>query len=570
MKLFIVENDLQRILSFLEAAVTMGWGYYQFPLGKEIGADDESIRRFLNEVCKERPDVVVLDAALTSEEEKILGNLEVMAENVPESSLSGFKFCRALASEKTGIPIVFLTRSGTGPVARTAMRVGANRVLIKADKVDNLIGDIEELLKSNTPHDSAFYWSTRQSFDVFSDMWQADVLRKALDSFYLNISSIRRFSRFTANFKGILSTLFQGSDDKAEKTLMLSLVKSQMLLSLVDPRLRDHVKHTGNVFWLGYRLLHDIQEYKTPLSLEGAIKALYEQPGLLTPRDQLMHSWTLAALFHDFGYVDERQHQLTGLITSLVPGIKVTTPEIRAENSWHENMKLLQNFVTDLLGTNHFLVHYIREVISKFDSSLNGTLLIDHGFISAHRLLTLIPIKDLDDQKKKVVLHAAIAIAYHNYAEIFEKWNLSPECKGTLNIGTLPICSLLAFCDNTQTWDRESEVDPTLSRTESSNGLLDRLVLTNTSYISGSEICEFSTKYSDDDKIYVVEIKIRYFVEDGANIEEVCNAHHQDIKRWIDTGKLSKLCNLTGMSSLLKGELVYELPMLFGNRSVTF
>lgn len=573
MKIFIVDNAFLDVADFLEAIHQIKWTNQFFQVLNDEPDIDGRIRSFLQEVCAYRPDIVVLDAALTATEEELLDVLELEGKEVLEDRLSGFRFCRALVSERLGIPIVFLTKNAQGRVARTAMRVGADRVLPKDFNNEELIGEIKELVKSKTPHDSAFYWPLRDELDSDNDMWQKDVSKKALDRFYMNLSSVRRFGLFTASLRGILSPLFRGNAD-AEKKLMLSLVKSQVLLSLVDPRLRDHVKHTGNVFWVGYRLLHEIPEFKEPQSLSGNISKLYA-PGDLSPRDQLLHTWTLAALFHDFGYVDERQTQLIGLVKSLVPEITLLEKsEARNEPTWSLNMKSLRAFAQDLLGHDHFLFHFIDDVITSFGSNVKrgdkSIELIDHGFLSAHRLLDMIPLDKLDTQMKNIVLHAALAIAYHNYVEILHKWKLSDKCKGTLPIGTLPICSLLAFCDNIQTWDRESEVDPALSRTQEYDGLLERLILSDTSYVSGSEIREFSTIRRDDKAGYDIKIRLRYFVEAAGGIDDVCENLGDGIKNWIASGRLKEVCEMTGMSSILQGQIVYELPMRAGIRTVTF
>lgn len=573
MKLFIVENQPMTVTGFTDAISELHWSYYMFSVGKDGSANEEDIKRFLNDVCKQRPDVVVLDAALTTHEEALLDKPD--SGELSEESLSGFKYCRALAMERLGIPIVFLTRSLAGQVPRIAMRVGADRVLVKnfAMQCENLIQEIEILVRTKTPHDSAFYWPLRNALDAGKDMWERDQLRKALDRYYLNASSVKRFGLLTASLRGILSPLFQG-DANAETKLMLSLVKSQMLLSLVDPRLRDHVKHTGNVFWVGYRLLHDIEEFKKPESLSDHVPALYDASGPLTPRDQLASAWTLAALFHDYGYVDERQSQLVGLVKSLVPGIAPKETDVRSEKDWTPHMELLRQFADDLFGNSHFLYHYIDQVMSNFgreiDSDDKKIKLIDHGFLSAHRLLAMIPFDKLDAQKKKIVLHAALAIAYHNYAEILRKWKLTDKCKGNLTIGALPVCSLLAFSDSIQTWDRESEIDPALARTQAYDGLLERLVLSDTAYVTGSEISEFLTKRKADNSGYDVKLRLRYFVEAAGGIQEVCESLGQNIQRWIDSDRLKDVCNMTGMSSILHGQIVYELPMLAGTRTVTF
>lgn len=454
------------------------------------------------------------------------------------------------------------------------MRVGADRVLMKSDENDKIIRDIEELVKLKTPHDPSFYWPAREKFDsLHNGMWQGDLLSKALDRFYMNRSSVRRFGLFTATLRNIIGPLFKGKPE-AEQKLMLSLVKSQVLLSLVDPRLRDHVKHTGNVFWVGYRLLHDIPGFNEPEKLTGAIPALYNSEGSMTPNDQLLLAWTLAALFHDFGYVDERQYQLAGLVKSLVPSMTIEHADVGSETNWDRNMDLLRDFAGNFPESNKFLYHFIDAVKTKFgrDLKIGGKSVkaVDHGFLSSHRMLELIPFDALDAQMKNIVLHAALAIAFHNYVEIIHKWKLEDKCKGKLSIGTLPVCSLLAFCDNIQTWDRESEVDPALARTEAYDEILERLILSDTAYVSSSEIIEFTTSPKADGDGYDLKLRLRYYVEAGDDIQKVCEGLGHDIQRWIDTDRLKEVCERTGISSLLKGKILYELPMLAGTIPAPF
>jgi CheY-like chemotaxis protein len=576
MKLFVVDDKPLSLSIFLEAIKEKHWSHYSFAFAKKAVADEETLRRFLRAVCEEKPDIVLLDAALSRREDKRLDDLRVAGKEVSEDSLSGFKYCKALARERLGIPIVFLTVSSQGQVARMAMRVGADRVLVKDTKTAYLLREIEELVKTRTPHDAAFYWPIRDELDAGGlDMWQAHALGKALDRFYLSEASVRRFGLFTASLREILSPLFQG-DVEAERKLVLGLMKSQVLLSLGDPRLRDHVKHTGNVFWLGYRLLNEIAELHEPPSRSGYASALYPGADISSMRDQLFYAWTLAALFHDYGYVNERQHQLAELVKSIIPGVTVTYKDVRDGESWTKNMRELREFVRRLHGHSHFLYHFIDCVMSCFGNEIESpsgdkkTPMLDHGFLSAHRLLGMVPLDRLDAPKRNIVLHAALAIACHNYVDMLRKWKFGQECCGRLSLADFPVCSLLAFCDSVQTWDREADVDPGVARTEAYDGLLERLVLSDTAYVSGSEIAEFAIVPMADSGGYSLTVGLRYFVTGVRGVEEVCDTLGQDIQRWIDLGRLRDVCDMTGVSSLLHGQISYELPMLAGTRKVTF
>jgi len=128
-KLFIVEDRISSILAFLSAASLKKWPFYNFSLGEGAVSSDDNLRRFLREVCEERPDIVILDAALTDREAKLLDELTADGDEVSDSDLSGLKYCQALSQERVGIPIVLLTKYTHGQVARAAMWVGADHVL---------------------------------------------------------------------------------------------------------------------------------------------------------------------------------------------------------------------------------------------------------------------------------------------------------------------------------------------------------------------------------------------------------------------------------------------------------
>ena len=65
-------------------------------------------------------------------------------------------------------------------------------------------------------------------------------------------------------------------------------------------------------------------------------------------------------------------------------------------------------------------------------------------------------------------------------------------------------------------------------------------------------------------------IKIRYYVEPAERIQEVCESLKINIQRWIDSKRLEEVCRVTGLTSILKGQIDYELPMKSDILSVKF
>jgi hypothetical protein len=240
-------------------------------------------------------------------------------------------------------------------------------------------------------------------------------------------------------------------------------------------------------------------------------------------------------------------------------------------------MQTLKQFIDDYLGKDHFLLAFMDNVITQFGSEVERRgvkgkkeTLFDHSFLSAHRLLDMIPIHELDGWQKNCILHAALAIVTHNYVDMIRKWKFDSKCDGSLSIGKFPICSLLAFCDCVQTWDREPDIDPALGRSDAQDGLLERLVLSNTSYISNSELVEFLVSRKAQDSKNDLSIRLRYFVEAADNVGFVCENLSVDINRWISSRRLSEVCDKMGLSTLLHGQITYELPILYGNLDVKF
>ena len=155
---------------------------------------------------------------------------------------------------------------------------------------------------------------------------------------------------------------------------------------------------------------------------------------------------------------------------------------------------------------------------------------------------------------------------FHNHQELTERWDCFAGCAGQLPAGLLPVCSLLAFCDNIQTWDREPDMDPAVA--EPGQGLLEKLVLSDNAYVSGSEIREFSVSSAANG--YNVAVKLRYFIEGTRGADELCDSLSSNIQKWKQSERLRRVCEASGLSSLLHGRVVYELPMLSGTRHVDF
>jgi len=566
-RVMLYVEDKQEEVTKLASVAKKEWECFPFTPCTENPSKEEEIKNFLEMVCKMEPAVVLIDAALNDYENRLLHEFGIEDKEVEDDTLSGFKYCKALSSEKLGIPIIVFTQASDGGVARAAIRNGADRVIVKRGFPTNVIAEINEFLKLRIPHDSTFYLEVRNSIISNDSLCNDDYLIKALDSFYTNRSTIRRFSLFTASLREMFSYLSVGNPE-IEQLFMLNLVKSHLILSIVDPQLRDHVSHTGNVFWIGYEILSkyfDSKKLETSLSNE------------LSLNSSLISSWTLAALFHDYAYLEEHNENIGKVLSSLIPNTTINYQDIRDDSSFDNNMECLRAYVKSKYPDTPFLFNFIDMVAitynhKKIIKNTNGekTIFKDHGILSAHRLLCMIPIEKLEKNKREIIYEAALAIVCHNYIDITAKWEIKEKCIGEFEFSKFPIISLLMFCDNIQTWNREGDLDPSLYRSEASDSIFDRLVFMGSAFISESEINEFSIYFNPEIKKLCLNLSIKYFVKGIKDFDSLITSKAEEIQRWINSKKLNKVCSVSNISSILTGKITYYLPLMKGKKKISF
>jgi hypothetical protein len=72
-----------------------------------------------------------------------------------------------------------------------------------------------------------------------------------------------------------------------------------------------------------------------------------------------------------------------------------------------------------------------------------------------------------------------------------------------------------------------------------------------------------------DDNGSDINLSLRYFVEAAGGVQDVCENLDNEIQRWIDSGRLRDVCEATGMSTIVHGQIVYKIPLM-DNRIVDF
>lgn len=208
-------------------------------------------------------------------------------------------------------------------------------------------------------------------------------------------------------------------------------------------RSRGHLRHTLNVFWLGYRILNDdsfIRDMISRASNHHLFKESLDAGN--SDIESLNMPWFLAAVFHDVGkYLEEFPQIMTGHKTHLKQFNFIGSPQITS--TW--NLNLSPSPFIHLSECFH--PDKERKVLDKMsdlwkEETEETTISLNHGFISALTLL-----HELDKKRIRPLARiAARACGLHTI----------DYSKGvTVNWDDDPISCLLLICDLIQTWERE-------------------------------------------------------------------------------------------------------------------
>jgi len=509
-----------------------------------------------------RPDVVLIDIALTPEEEELLNAAKAKDLPADPMSFSGIRKCLELKSELPEIPVALYTNFDKTELARAAFVAGADQFIIKGMDPDALARIIQGLVRSASRCDPELYDLLKQEIAAHPSPWEKGAIEAGLDAFYRNASSVRRFGLLCAHLCPVLSKMLSNAE-KLTADLIAQLIDTHALLSLVDRDLQDHVRHSGNVFWIGYFLLHRITPFAEPEKLQGHASDMYHASSAFTEFEQMNFAWLLASLFHDLGYADEKRKAVDDVLGHLYKDYNSTHTESSANISVG-SFEALRKHVTSVLGSSSAPSKALAWAFEHWNHELkftDGTVhrFRDHGLLGASRLLDHIKEANIRKELRPAYYHAVLAIALHNLAKWHRYEGFDEKIK--FQPGTFPVCSLLALCDTLQIWDREDAQE--LGSANSLKALLERLVHYKDAYIRGSALTKFTVeKPKSASKQYVISATIQYYLKYGEQAKEKCEEHQARISTWISSGSPKKLGDAFDLSDLIHVSLFYRIPTI--------
>lgn len=521
--------------------------------------DPENITAIQNLLqAPDRPDVVLIDIAMTKEEEDELSVLHKKDRPLADpAGFGGLRLCRRISAEHPSVPLVLFTKFDLPDLMMQAFQVGARLYLLKSMDVEALTSAVHSVVRETFPQDYVFYEKACQLLSSSGHIWRSDLMLQACRDFYGQTDAHKRFALLCARLNPVLSMVCSSEKDLLH--FLRYMVNSHSLINICSGTVRDHIRHSGNVFWTGYYIINSFKSCRTLHERPDFKKELWLDASAMDYFDQLNLVWLLTSLFHDLGYLVEKQNVADDFLRTIWP-TKNGTPLLPTNHK--ETASDLMALIEAIEGIDPYgklLAGALRWAVKSMGKEIKigkgkKELFLDHGVLSAARLLSFANNQRLRPELKKLYYHAAAAMAAHNLAEWAEKFK-KPECKISLPLAFLPACNLLALCDTFQTWDREGS-PPGISGADTSLRVIEDLKRAS---ISGSELVAFDWQAEGDR--FRGCVRLRYKLQDGDQRKEVCDELEARVRAWKTSGRAAAVAERFKLSSDFAVAIEYELPM---------
>jgi len=509
-------------------------------------------------ILSNRPDLVVVDVALKAEEEEYFEQIvSGAAKYHPRREVSGIEYCRKLKVSFADLPVILASQFFHPQILSSALEAGADGFLFKRQmQKETFLPAIRAAFCRSKTDDMVLYERLRELLeDTSSGAWERKHLLKAMDSFFTRGSGSRRLTGLWCSLAELVEQLIP-SDVMNE--LLRALMDTEGLLLAANPGIRDHVRHSGNVFWLGYYLLNKVKTLRDPTKLSGYCHSAFEGSGL-SPFDQLNLAWILASLLHDVGYLRERIDKVEARVTRgrALFGISGEAPQGAITLCPPRALDALLPRMQKMGPEAQRLYSMIAKIQNSWGNVIENKKVEDHGLASASTLWGCLSKTPGDHLNRPELLHAVAAIALHNLPKWNKQW---PDSAGIvrLPIGLLPCAWLLAYSDELQGWGREPEKDP--FDVETVEGVAEARKKHREAYVRSSRISSFEIRSVPKCSLGVgVEIGIQYMMVHGENAEAVAEGVREGVQKW-RRESAPRVRDTLGLDSLIHTTVTHWIP----------
>jgi CheY-like chemotaxis protein len=513
-------------------------------------------------VLSMRPDVMFIDAALTRDEEQYFDAVDSEESTFDATKpISGIEYCRKVKANFPNLSVILTSKYFDARILAAAVEAGADGFLFKRQLEEaHFVPALRAAFYRGKTDDVPLYEKLRELLDdERGQAWRRDHMLRAVDAFFTRGSGSRRLTGLWCSLAELVGQVLP---NRIVNELLRALMDTDALLLAANPRIRDHVRHAGNVFWLGYYLLNALPRLREPGSLAGYEAQAYDGSPL-GHFDQLNVVWILASLLHDIGYVRERMGNIDARVERGRSLFATTTPSTakRAKRDSPpppEGLDSLQPYLAKLGPHGCRLYSAIATTKSRWGSPVDAVRKVeDHGLASASAFLAALKRSADAAVGRPEILHAAAAIALHNLA----KWN-KYWCESggpvPLAVGLLPCAWLLGYCDELQGWGREPEVDP--FDVEPADDVSKARKKYAEGYVKGSRIASF--RMTDRSGVCLesrLEISIQYMLVHGDNAKGVSEDIRDAVQAW-QTERAAILRETLGLDSVVETTITHWIP----------
>lgn len=528
MKAVLIDNSYSEIEELLEYLKEKKW---EVDFKCYNGTPDEE-KEIVESILKAEQELVVLDVAYTQEEEENITGVDK-----PENFrlFSGFKLLQKIKNAKPSTVVFLFSKSPSSVLGIAANEHNVAGTLAK-DKLKEAADLLYSIARNKLLCNLNFHDAINES--VLDDKVG---VKDAFDGFFLRTTPAHRFANLCMSLKPIVMAIMP---DKASllDNLWRRLEDTHKLLSLVDRGARDHVKHTGNVFWIGYHLLQTTPYYRD------------KDPDLLL-------GWVIASLFHDWAYADQKSPKVGELLKRVYPKAEIDYSSLSGAdiNSALEVLKLHAAQVESadskaVKALSWMIDNWEKPIKLDYDPSGPPKVVKDHGILGAAHLLAMTN-DGILEERKQLFLQAVLAIALHNLADWKRCWTKAGiPADVEVPFDKFPLCGLLALADNIQTWEREHE-NPLDAI---SNPDLRDLAQ---AYVRAGEIVEFELKRPRrSNGKCVLTTATRYSVTHGQLAKEACDELYNAVTKWDKQGHLKSVLDIFQLKNKFRIKLKYQIP----------
>lgn len=440
--------------------------------------------------------------------------------------------------------------------------VGAKLFISKQTPKDVACNLLKSLSTQLSVREPCLADALHQRFGAGPKPWESARVEAACDEYYKNMHGHRRFAILCAKMEVQFAKVIP--QKKAMAEFIRYMIESHDLMAVADRTVPDHIRHSGNVYFVGYFLMNSLPAFKSLETLQHYRAEAFNCANEEVRFEQLNLAWLLASLFHDSGYAIEHSKSVVACL-SRISGADLS----RVEDDMYKAFDVATE-IEPLIKYCNRLGDFGKNVgaaLSWIASKWNQTvptrdgkrkMVFDHGVLSAARLLHLYKTTHPKKDVGETILQAASAMALHNAAPLREVFP-DPELSLLQEIpfSIFPVAALLALCDTFQIWDRELN-DIAIPLDIDAVATVERV---NRAFINNSQVVRFDWKQTPrKESVWLGDVHIKYSLQHGEQCEEVCDSIKASITRWIASERGEDMSKLFSLGPVVRVKVSYWIP----------